>query len=242
MYFQFVKAFRKTIFSIFLLTIIINAQGTIIPLMQDGWVGGLSGNLGWDNYTINAGNENFDVDSKAKGFGFIISSRNGRFVEDNAVLGFDLQWEQNSLTTEPMGSLSNGSSFPAGIEKYTKTRLGFFGLWMRYYIPFIGTGWAIYPEASLGYGNYHSTNEFTEATGGTMTSNTSASADGFVYNVGLGATMFVSNNVAFEATGRYQGGKLKGNYEFAFTGETLDDLEIKLSNIDVLFGIMVYLR
>ena len=52
--------------------------------------------------------------------------------------------------------------------------------------------------------------------------------------------MFVSNNIAFEATGRYQGGKLKGDYEFF--GETLDDLEIKLSNIDVLFGIMIYLR
>ena len=234
MYFKFIKAFRKTTFSMFMLIVVINAQSTIIPLMQDGWVGGLSGNLGWDNYTINARNENVDVDSKAKGFGFIISSRNGRFVEDNAVLGFDLQWEQNSLTTTPQDKPER--------ESYTKQRLGFIGLWMRYYIPFIGTGWAIYPEASLGYGNYKSIDSGYEppSTSSLYIGETIADADGFVYNVGLGATMFVSNNVAFEATGRYQGGKLKGDYEFA--GVTLDNLEIKLSNIDVLFGIMVYLR
>ncbi len=239
MYFEFFKAFRKAIFSMFLLTVVINAQGTIIPLMQDGWVGGLSGNLGWDNYSISASNGSMDmeyVDSKVNGFNFTISSRNGKFVEDNAVLGFDLQWEQNSLTTTPQNI--------SGSKSYTKERLGFIGLWMRYYIPFIGTGWAIYPEASAGYGNYKSVNENYPPPISSMIniSETIATADGFVYNVGFGATMFVSNNIAFEATGRYQGGKLKGDYEFAFTGETLDDLEIKLSNIDVLFGIMVYLR
>ena len=52
--------------------------------------------------------------------------------------------------------------------------------------------------------------------------------------------MFVSNNIAFEATGRYQGGTLKGNYEVY--SESLDNLEIKLSNIDILFGIMIYMR
>lgn len=235
MYFRTAKAVRKIIFSMFVLTATINAQGTIIPLMQDGWVGGLSGNLGWDNYTINAGNENVTVDSEAKGFGFIISSRNGRFVEDNAVLGFDLQWEQNSLTTTPQNM--------SGRESYTKKRLGFIGLWMRYYIPFIGSGWAIYPEVSLGYGNYKSIGSGYEPplfSSLSYNGETNAVADGFVYNVGFGATMFVSNNVAFEATGRYQGGTLKGNYEVF--DESLDNLEIKLSNIDVLFGIMIYMR
>ena len=175
MYLSIVKTFRKIIFFLFILTIIISAQGTIIPLMQDGWVGGLIGNLGWDNYTINTSNQNGDVDSKAKGFGFIINSLNGRLVEDNAVLGFDLQWEQNSLTTTPQSKPER--------ESYTKKRLGF---------------------------------------------------------VGFGATMFVSNNIAFEATGRYQGGTLKGNYEVY--SESLDNLEIKLSNIDILFGIMIYMR
>lgn len=235
MCFKIAKIFRRIIFSIFLLTIIINAQGTIIPLMQDGWVGGLSGNLGWDNYTINAGNENVTVDSKAKGFGFIISSRNGRFVEDNAVLGFDLQWEENSTTLTPESI--------DGIMDDNKKRLGFIGLWMRYYIPFIGTGWAIYPEASAGYGNYKSVNNnYPPHPISSMMyiSETIATADGFVYNAGVGATLFVSNNIAFEVTGRYQGGSLKGNYEL--NNESLDNLEIKLSNIDVLFGIMVYLR
>jgi len=226
MYSGIIKTFRKIIFTFFTLTIIVNAQGTIIPLMQDGWVGGLSGSLGWDNYTIKAGDESSGVDSKAKGFDFILSSRNGRFVEDNIVLGFDLQWEENNLTTTSQNNSDN--------ETYTKKKLGFIGLWTRYYIPFIGTGWAIYPEVSAGYGSFKSINEETSV------SKNNASANGFVYNVGFGATMFVSNNVAFEATGRYQGGKLNGNYEF--TSESYDDLEIKLSNIDVLFGIMIYLR
>lgn len=235
MYFKFLKAFRKTIFSIFLLTIIINAQGTIIPLMQDGWVGGLSGNLGWDNYSVNANNNSLDVGSRVEEFSFTISSRNGKFVEDNAVIGFDFQWEENSITHTPESI--------DGIMDNNKKRLGFIGLWMRYYIPFIGTGWAIYPEASAGYGNYKSVNEnYPPSPISSMMyiTKTIATADGFVYNIGFGATMFVSNNVAFEVTGRYQGGKLKGDYEFA--GETLDNLEIKLSNIDVLFGIMIYLK
>ncbi len=209
---------------------LIYAQGTIIPLMQDSWVGGLSGNLGWDNYSINASNSNYGVDSKVKGFSFTISSRNGKFVEDNAVIGFDLQWEDGNLTTTPQNI--------SGSESYTKKRLGFVGLWMRYYIPFIGSGWAIFPEASVGYGNYKSVNE--ETVNNNLVTKSNALADGFVYNVGLGATIFVSNNIAFEATGRYQGGKLKGDYEF--TGQTLDNLEIRLSNIDVLFGIMIYMR
>ena len=231
------STFITLILTIFWFTISIDGQSTIIPLMQNGWVGGLSGNLGWDNYSVKASNDAMDmeyVDSKVNGFNFTISSRNGKFVENNSVLGFDLQWEQNSLTTTPQNISGNKS--------YTKERLGFIGLWMRYYIPFIGTGWAIFPEASLGYGNFKSVEEDYPPPISSMKyiTETTATADGFVYNVGLGATMFVSNNIAFEATGRYQGGKLKGDYEFA--GETADNLEIKLSNIDVLFGIMIYLR
>lgn len=229
--------FRKIIYSLFLLTAAINAQGTIIPLTQDGWVGGLSGNLGWDNYSVNAtGSGNLDVDSRVEGFSFTISSRNGKFVEDNAVLGFDFQWEENSITLTPESI--------DGITDNNKKRLGFIGLWARYYIPFIGTGWAIYPEVSVGYGNYKSVNKNCpppiSLSSMMYISETIATADGFVYNVGLGATMFVSNNIAFEATVRYQGGTLKGNYEIY--SASLDNLEIKLSNIDVLFGIMVYLR
>ncbi|MDA3861184.1 MAG: hypothetical protein PF445_08145 [Melioribacteraceae bacterium] len=50
--------------------------------------------------------------------------------------------------------------------------------------------------------------------------------------------MFVSNNVDFEITGHYQGGKLSGDSEY---GEDYY-YEIELSNIDVLFGIMIYLK
>ncbi|VAX26343.1 hypothetical protein MNBD_IGNAVI01-2510 [hydrothermal vent metagenome] len=227
---KFRSTFLVIIATVFLVaTSLINAQGTIIPLMQNGWVGGLSGNLGWDNYTINASSSNFGIDSKVTGFNFTISSRNGRFVEDNSVIGFDLQWKQSNSTATPQNHL--------GSEPYTKERLGFIGLWMRYYVPFIGTGWAIFPEASFGYGNFKSITDELSLEAGRREE---ASADGFVYNVGLGATIFVSNNIAFEATGRYQGGKLKGDY--VFDEEVSDNLEIKLSNIDVLFGIMIYMR
>lgn len=240
MYFTRPKSFFSFLTLFMVVSVSTYAQGTIIPLMQEGWVGGLSGFIGWDNYTTQADNGNIYMDLKSKGFNFIISSRNGRFVEDNLAFGFDLQWEEKSLSTEPTGSQSDGSTIPFGLDKYSKIRLGFLGLWVRYYIPFIGTGWAVFPEASAGYGNYKSESQFTEATGGTMISNTDASADGFVYHIGFGGTIFVSNNVAFEATVRYQGGKLTGNYEIR--SQNLDNLEVKLSNIDVLFGIMVYLR
>ncbi|VAX18502.1 hypothetical protein MNBD_IGNAVI01-2189, partial [hydrothermal vent metagenome] len=174
---RIISTFITVILTLFSLTGFINAQGTIIPLMQGGWVGGLSGNLGWDNYAINASSSNFGIDSKVTGFNFTISSRNGRFVEDNSVIGFDLQWEQSNSTATPQGL--------SGSEPYTKERLGFIGLWMRYYIPFIGTGWAIFPEASLGYGNFKSVDENRPPpiSSQMYITKTIAAADGFVYNV-----------------------------------------------------------
>ncbi len=228
----------KRFFSILTLFVVVSvstyAQGTIIPLMQEGWVGGLSGFIGWDNYTAKANNEVWNVDSDTKGFGFVISSRNGRFVEDNVAFGFDFQWEEQQVITT-RNDLD-------GYEITDKDRLGFIGLWVRYYIPFIGTGWAIYPELSVGYGNYRNSEEpgVTPSYSSMFYYKTSGKADGLVYNVGFGGTIFVSNNVAFEATVRYQGGKLTGEYEV--NDEKSDNLEVQLSNIDVLFGIMVYLR
>jgi hypothetical protein len=58
------------------------------------------------------------------------------------------------------------------------------------------------------------------------------SANGFAYNAGVGFSLFVSPNAAFEITGRYQGGSLNGD----------QDLNIKLNNIYILFGIQIYLR
>ena len=228
------KESAKIFLIILTLSTSIYSQGTIIPLMQEGWVGGLSGFIGWDDYSAKANNADWDIDSETEGFGFVISSRNGRFVQDNLAFGFDFQWKEEHLTTTRY-------DVPLDVnptEVYRKDKLGFIGFWLRYYIPFIGTGWAIYPEASVGYGTFKTTEEpnpFPESTG-----EVSRNADGLVYNVGFGGTIFVSNNVAFEATARYQGGKLAGDYEN--NRENLDNLEVKLSNIDILFGIMVYLR
>ena len=206
--FPFLK--RICFFSILLFATQTYGQETIIPLTEGGWVGGLSGNVSWDDYKVNG--------SQVDGFNFSVSSRNGQFVINNLSVGFDFQWSEDELTAW----LQNGD------KDYEKNRLGFFGLWSRYYIPFIGTGWAIFPEISLGYASYKSKIENTLVSNSIIEN----SADGFAYNLGLGATMFVSNNVAFETTVRYQGGKLTGD----------NDLEIELSNIDILFGIMIYLK
>ncbi len=206
--FQLLK--RICFFSILLFATQTYGQETIIPLTEGGWVGGLSGNVSWDDYKVNG--------SQVDGFNFSVSSRNGQFVINNLSVGFDFQWSEDELTAW----LQNSD------KDYEKNRLGFFGLWSRYYIPFIGTGWAIFPEISLGYASYKSKIENTLVSNSIIEN----SADGFAYNLGLGATMFVSNNVAFETTVRYQGGKLTGD----------NDLEIELSNIDILFGIMIYLK
>ena len=213
----------------------IYSQETIIPLTEGGWVGGLSGNVSWKNTNSFASNEEYsyyghsDCNPKEDGFGFSISSRNGRFVINNLSVGFDLQWSENETTTEI------GSGMPR--VYYEKVRQGFFGLWSRYYLPIIGTGWAIFTEGSVGYGNFKS---ITDQLYVDMDALHEINAGGFAYNFGLGATMFVSNNVAFEITGRYQGGTLKGDY---YKGAFLfKDYEIELANIDILFGIMIYLK
>ncbi len=209
-------SFLKNIcsFSILLFVTQTYSQETIIPLTQGGWVGGLSGNVGWDDYS-SSGN---GYATKNDGFGFSISSRNGQFVINNLSVGFDIQWNENELTT--ISEYSDNS--------FERNKLGFIGLWSRYYIPFIGTGWAIFSEVSLGYTNYKFLTEKILISSTQIES----SAGGFAYNLGLGATIFVSNNIAFETTLRYQGGKLTGD----------DSLEIKLSNKDILFGIMIYLK
>ncbi len=53
---------RSSIIFILLFATHLYGQGTIIPLTEGGWVGGLSGNVSWDNNKIN--------NSQVDGFGF----------------------------------------------------------------------------------------------------------------------------------------------------------------------------
>ncbi len=215
--FAFIK--RSSIIFILLFVTHLFGQETIIPLAKGGWVGGLSGNVSWDDYKIN--------NSQVDGFNFSVSSRNGRFVMDDLSVGFDFQWKEKELAFQN--------------QKTEFERHGFIGLWMRYYVPFFGTSLAMYPEASVGYGNYKSETRHSNAHWNIHNLTT---ADGFAYNVGLGITQFISNTISFEITGRYQGGTLSGtgpnNDEYSYKSKS--NIEIELSNIDILFGIMIYLK
>ncbi len=138
-------------------------------------------------------------------------------------VGFDFQWKEKNLAFQ---------------NKRTEfERHGFIGFWMRYYVPFFGTALAMYPEASVGYGNYKSETRHWDI-------HNMTTADGFAYNVGLGITQFISNPIAFEITGRYQGGTLSGTglNSDGYSYESKSNIEIELSNIDILFGIMIYLK
>jgi len=223
----------KIIFSfILLLSISIYPQiNREEALKQGGWSGGLAGWIGWENYstTLDLG-ETTDA-AKSDGYNFIFSSRNGSIVETNGVFGFDFQWREKHRTTKPDPNPDNTSE---SIEE----KVWFLGLWARYYIPF-GGNFAMFFEGSGGYAVYSQKNE-------TITDleyayyNSDAYANGFAYNGGIGISHFVSQNAAFEFTGRYEGGSLKGENE-NYAG-VKNDLNVKLKNIFILFGFQIYLR
>jgi len=183
-------------------------------LKKGGWSGGLAGWVGWENYDISENNSEVD------GYNFIFSSRNGSIVETNGVFGFDFQWRERSRTTKP----NNGGI----ISEYSQEKVWFLGLWARYYIPW-GGNFAMFFEGSGGYAVFDQENEVITLE---STSKEESFANGFAYNGGIGISHFVSQNAAFELTGRWEGGSLNGE----------NDLNIKLGNIFILFGFQVYLR
>jgi len=79
---------RVFVFLILLFTTKSYSQETIIPLTKGGWVGGLSGNVSWDDYNSSSNG----YTAKTDGFGFSISSRNGRFVMNNLSVGFRIPY------------------------------------------------------------------------------------------------------------------------------------------------------
>ena len=183
-------------------------------LKKGGWSGGLAGWVGWENYDVSENN------SKVDGYNFIFSSRNGSIVETNGVFGFDFQWREKHR-------LQLKESNPANLET-VKDKVWFIGLWARYYIPW-GGNFAMFLEGSGGYAVFSKEYEIITLE---YTSGSETFANGFAYNGGIGISHFVSQNAAFELTGRWEGGSLNGE----------EDLNITLGNIFILFGFQIYLR
>jgi hypothetical protein len=211
--------FRYTLLIFILFSIVLNAQQNLeIALKKGGWTGGLAGWLGWENFKTSENNTN----SKIDGYNFTFSSRNGSFVENFGVFGFDFEWTQKDRTTTPDPNSNNQS------EKLNE-KIWFLGLWARYYMPLEGE-LALFIEGSAGYAVFNQ--EQNKIGYGEADYSTGRSANGFAYNAGAGFSLFVSPNAAFEITGRWEGGSLNGD----------EDLNIKLGNISILFGIQIYLR
>ena len=200
-------------------------------LRKGGWTGGLAGWVGWENFKVSEKVNETNQDSKIDGYNFIISSRNGSLVENNGVFGFDFQWRQRDRTTKPDPNPNNSS-------ESLNEKEWFLGLWARYYLPLEGE-LALFFEGSAGYAVYSEEYEII-STQEIVPPNYNASADGFAYNAGVGLSLFVSQNAAFELTGRYEGGSLNGSRDFQYYGS--NELNVDLGNIFILFGFQVYLR
>ena len=200
-------------------------------LNKGGWTGGLAGWVGWENFKISEKISDTNYDSKVDGYNFIFSSRNGSLVETNGVFGFDFQWRQRDRTTKPDPNPDNQS-------ESLNEKVWFVGLWARYYLPIEGE-LAMFFEGSGGYAVFSQDYEIIYSVNGEG-NNYEAFANGFAYNAGVGLTLFVSPNAAFEATGRWEGGSLSGerNYKYMDSNE----LKVELGNIFILFGIQIYLR
>ena len=207
--------FKSFLLLILLLTISIHPQKNMEQaLKKGGWTGGLAGWLGWEKFKIS--------NNKVDGYNFIFSSRNGSLVENNGVFGFDFQWRQKDRTISPDPNSYNQS-------EYLNEKIWFLGLWARYYLPLEGE-FTMFIEGSGGYAVFDQ--EQNKTGYGEADYYREKSANGFAYNAGAGFSLFISPNAAFEITGRWEGGTLKGD----------QDLNIKLGNIFILFGFQIYLR
>lgn len=223
----------KFLFIIIMLfsTSLFSQQNMNQALKKGGWTGGLAGWVGWENFSVSETMNDETSNSKIDGYNFIFSSRNGSLVENFGVFGFDFQWRQKDRTVTPEPN-------PSNISETNDESIWFLGLWARYYIPLEGE-FAMFIEGSGGYASFYQNYELITTEEPDL-DNSNSSANGFAYNAGAGFSLFVSPNAAFEITGRWEGGKLSGNTDY--TSGSSSDLEIKLSNIFILFGFQVYLQ
>jgi len=225
----------KTIFVLFLITasVLYPQTNHIEALKKGGWSGGLAGWLGWEKFDITDNLPNSTSSSNVDGFNFVFSSRNGSIVETDAVFGFDFQWRQKNRTISPIIH-SN-----ANISEELNQKLWFLGLWARYYVP-AGGEFAIFFEGSAGYASLTEEYYIINTTLEYLPKNFEASANGFAYNAGAGISIFVSSQVAFEVTGRWEGGNLSGKRDYWYYED--NDLDVKIGNWYILFGFQIFLR
>jgi len=224
--------FKYFLFVLILFSVSLYPQANMEQaLKKGGWTGGLAGWVGWENYKVTEKVNDVNQESKIDGYNFIISSRNGSLVENYGVFGFDFQWRQRDRTTKPDPN-------PNNISETLNEKEWFIGLWARYYLPLEGE-FALFIEGSAGYAVYSEDFEVIN-TSEVLESNYNASANGFACNAGVGFSLFVSPNAAFEITGRWEGGSLSGSRDFKSAGS--NELSVDRGNIFILFGFQVYLR
>lgn len=213
-------------------TIIYPQRNQIEALKKGGWSGGLAGWLGWEKFDITDNLPDSAKSSNIDGFNFVFSSRNGSIVENNAVFGFDFQWREKNRTISP------GINMNADISEEFNQKVWFLGLLVRYFVP-AGGEFAIFFEGSAGYASL--TEEYIiNTTLEYLPENFKASANGFAYNAGAGISLFVSPHVAFEVTGRWEGGKLSGTKDYWYFED--NDIDVKINNWYVLFGFQIFLK
>jgi opacity protein-like surface antigen len=200
-------------------------------LSKGGWSSGIAGWVGWENYkTTNNLGDNSEV-SKNNGFNFTLSVHNGNVVETNGIFGFEFQWQEKSNTEKPDPNPENSS-------EYVRDRKWFLGLWARYYMP-LGGNFAMFLEGSGGYSVFNQ-KSINDGPGESLPVKAESFANGFAYNAGVGVSNFISPNVAFEITGRYEGGSLNGDKKN--NDGSQNALNVKRGNIFILFGFQIFLR
>ena len=192
------------------------------PLQQGAWGTGLSGSIGRSDEALTA-RDTSGIDARTRGFRYLVSIRTGYFLVQRFVVGLDFQLSVTSSTTQ----LSSAGASLA-IDNYEE-RL-FLGPWLRYYIP-VSSAWAVFPEFSWGFQNRYRTQDSDTSAPGVDAEDRSS---GLGFNLGFGFTYFLTRNVAFDVTGRYSRGRLRGR--FTNIGASND-----LSDVGVLVGFQIYL-
>jgi opacity protein-like surface antigen len=191
-----------------------------VPLERGTWVAGFAGSIGRTDDRVRP-HDGRELGILTDGFRFTVNSRNGYFLARRFLVGLDFQLTVTSATTN---ARSGGQQYE--ISDYEE-RL-FVGPWLRYYVP-MSNAWAFFPEFSWGLQRAYRSQQAAP--------NVPAEEDrssGLSFNLGVGFTHFFTRNIAFDATGRYSRGRLRGSFGGVRAGSDVSDIAI-------LIGFQVYL-